>query len=250
MIKLKSEEDIKHMREGGQILRLVFDQVLAVATPGTTTNELDKKAESLIKKYGATPSFKTVKNFYWSTCMCINEQIVHTPPSKRVLSEGDILTIDLGLYYRGFHTDCATTIFLKKRAGEVIEKFLETGKKALSEAIKEVRIGNYIGHISQKINQIITGAGYFIIKELAGHGVGRKLHEDPMIPGFLDGKLEDTAKIKNGMVLAIEVIYSEGTEEFMYEQNNTWSLITADKSLSACFEKTVAFVDNKSLILT
>ena len=181
--------------------------------------------------------------------MCINEQIVHTPPADRVLQEGDILTVDLGMYYKGFHTDFANTIEI----GEVKQRnraFLGKGKKTLELAIKKVKTGTRLGEVSKTIQEGIEKAGYSIVKELTGHGIGRDLHEDPNIPGFLEGPLESTLLVKPGLVVAIEVIYARGDGEMEYETKDGWSIRTSDRSLSACFEHTIAVTDGGSIILT
>lgn len=249
-VHLKTDQEIKIMAEGGAILKKIFKEILSQVIPGITTLEIEKKVEALLKKYGVEASFKKVKNYSWATCICINEQIVHTPPSGRILKTGDLVTIDLGVYHKGYHTDSATTICLSSPIDSEKAKFLQVGKEALQKAIKKAVIGARIGDISQGINNIVTKNGYFIVHELVGHGVGRELHEEPMIPGFLDQPINKTLEIKKGMVLAIEVIYSMGTEEIAYEKDSNWSIITADSSLSACFEHTIAVLDEKPLILT
>lgn len=248
-IILKSASEINLMRQGGLILKKVFKDILREIKPGVTTLSIDKKVEKLLIKSAASPSFKKVKNYSWSTCICINEQIVHTPPSEKKFADGDLITIDIGAYYKGYHTDSATTFFLSEKPNDKIENFLSAGKNALKSAIEEVRVGNRIGHISKKIYEMINQKGYFVIKELAGHGVGRTLHEEPMIPGFLDKKIDQTLLIQNGMVLAIEVIYSMGTDQIAYEEGSKWSLVTPDSSLAACFEYTVAVINDKPTIL-
>lgn len=250
MIKLKTKNEIAVMRQGGNILKKVINKLLDKAVVGVSTISLNQKAEQLIKEYGALPSFKMVKNYQWATCFPINNQIVHTPPSKAILKAGDLLTIDIGVYYRSYHTDYAITIAVGG-ADETIEKFLKTGGETLTYAIEQVKAGNFIGNISQAINQNISKNGYFVIKELTGHGIGKNLHEDPLIPGYLNvSSVDRTPKIKNGMVLAVEVIYAVGSSQIVPEKGNNWSLTTKDGSLSACFEKTIAVVDGRPLFLT
>jgi len=227
------------MKEGGRRLKEVVRELRPQIKAGMTTAQIDKIAESLIVKKGGQPSFKKVRDYFWSTCLTVNEQIVHTPPSAKVLKTGDILTVDIGIYYKGFHTDYADTVAIGKIDVEII-KFLAKGKKTLDLAIKKLKIGNRLGQISQVIEKEITGAGYSIVKELTGHGIGRELHEDPYIPGFLDRTEKQTPTIKPGLVIAVEVIYSLGSGEMMHETENNWSIRTSDSSLSACFEHTVA----------
>lgn len=250
MINLKTEKEIEIMKESGRLLRQVVRKLLPTIRQGATTNKIDQKAENLIKKYGGEPSFKKVKGYSWSTCLPLNEEIVHSPPAGRVLKNGDILTLDIGFYYRGYHTDYATTIIIGETKNEKIKKFLDVGKKTLYKAIKQAKVGNYIGDISQTIEQEVVKNGFYVIKELAGHGIGKRLHEDPLIPCFLSDPIIKTTKIVNGMALAIEVIYSMGSTSISYKENNQWSLVTKDRSLAACFEHTIAIIENNPLILT
>lgn len=250
MINLKSPEEIKIMQLGGQKLRRVVKNLRQKIVPGVTTQAIDQEAERLIKLEGGSPSFKKVPNYYWSTCLCINNEVVHTPPSKRQLRLGDYFTIDIGMYYQGFHTDYADSFIIGEKGEKKRDHFLDVGKKTLSKAIQQVKPGNRIGKISETIAKEIYGQGYFVLKDLTGHGVGRKLHEDPFIFGYLDRPIEKTPVIKPGLVIAIEVIYSQGTEKIAYEKGNQWSIVTADGSLSACFEHTVAVLGKNSFILT
>jgi len=249
MINYKTEEEIKIMFEGGKKLRRIIDQVKNEVKEGMTTMMIEERARELIKKEKAEISFNKVDGYDFATCLPINEQIVHTRPSKRVLKEGDLLTIDMGVYYEGFHTDCAETLVVGKEEGE-IKKFLDAGRTALNLAIKKAKNGSYLGAISAVIEETIKKNGYFVIKQLTGHGIGRKLHEDPFVLGFLNQPIEKTLKIRPGLVIAIEVIYSMGTEEMVYEPGDSWSIVTKDGSLSACFEKTVAILKDKTLVLT
>lgn len=249
MIKLKTEEEMLLMVEVGRRLRKVVEQLKKEIKTGVSTVYLNKRAETLIKEQGGYPSFKRVKGYHWAICTPINEQIVHTPPSNRRLKEGDLLTIDIGLEYKGYHSDYAESFLIGDTKDKAKERFLEIGRKALTKAISQAKIENYIGDISSAIEKVITEAGYFIIKSLVGHGIGKKLHEDPFVPGFLNRPREKTPLIKKGLALAIEVIYSQGTEKMIYEDKDKWSIVTADRSLSACFENTVIIDKKGPLIL-
>ena len=249
MIKLKTKAEIETIKEGGRRLREVVKEFFPQIKAGMTTKQIDNKAEELIINMGGEPSFKKVKGYQWSTCLSVNEQIVHTPPSNRVLREGDILTVDIGMFYKGLHTDYADTLAVGK-VDEKVERFLQTGKKTLELAINKVIKGARLGEISLTIQKEIEAKGYSIVKQLTGHGVGRDLHEDPSIPGFLDRPKEKTLTIKPGLVIAIEVIYALGDGEMIHEAKEPWSIKTADNSLSACFEHTIAITDTNTLILT
>jgi len=238
------------MAEGGKKLRRIINQLVNEVRPGITTLMIEEKARKLIRKEGADISFNKVKGYHFATCLPVNEQIVHTRPSRRKLNEGDLLTIDMGVFYKGFHTDCAETMVVGKKEDGEVKKFLDTGRRALEIAISKAKNGAYLGEISLAIEQTITNGGYFIIKRLTGHGIGRNLHEDPFVLGFLDRPIDQTLKLKPGLAIAIEVIYSMGTEEMQQERNDLWSIVTKDGSLSACFEKTIAILEDKTLILT
>src|SRR3989339_266632 len=250
MVNLKTDNEIEVMAEGGRRLKLVVKDLLPLIKPGISTKEIDDKAEELIHAQGGKSSFKTVSGYSFSTCTPINEQIVHTKPSSRTLKEGDVLTLDIGMLYKGWHTDYATTKVVSGQNKDVIiNRFLKIGEETLYQAIKEAKIGNRIGEISEVIEKNITNNGYFIIKELTGHGIGKKLHEDPFVFGFVDKPIEKTLLINKGLVIAIEIIYGMGTGEMIYEKDN-WSIITKDQSVSACFEHTIAVTDQGPVILT
>ena len=250
MIDYKTEEEIKIMSEGGKKLKQILERLIKFVKPGITTLAIENEAQKLIKEEKAEVSFDKVEGYQFATCLPVNEQIVHTPPSERVLKKGDLLTIDIGLYYQGFHTDCAKTMVVGEEERGEIKRFLDTGREALKKAIEKIKVGGYLGEVSKAIETIIKKNGYFVIKKLTGHGIGKDLHEDPFVFGFLDRPVEKTLKIKPGLVLAVEVIYSMGTEEMAFEKDNDWSIVTKDGSLSSCFEKTVAVTKNGVFILT
>lgn len=249
MIILKTPEEIELMQQGGKKLRKIVQKLKSIIKEGITTNHIDQEAEKFIKEEGGESSFKRVPGYYWSTCLPVNDEIVHTPPSGRMLKEGDIVTLDIGIYYRGFHTDFADTYAIGK-IPETRQNFLAVGKKALYETIKEVKFGNRLGQVSKTIEKAITSKGYAIVRELTGHGIGRGLHEDPSVLGFLDRKVEKTTRIENGLVIAVEIIYSMGKGDMMHDQKEEWSIKTVDGSLSACFEHTIAVMNGHTTILT
>ncbi len=237
------------MQEGGKRLRNVVRKLIPWIKEGMTTNTVDKEAEKLITEQGGKPSFKRVKNYYWTTCLPINEQVVHTPPSERVLKNGDVLTIDIGMYFKGFHTDFADTIIIGA-ANQEVKHFLEVGKRTLEKAIDHVQTGVTLNTISGVIEDEINRNGYKIIKELTGHGIGRDLHEDPYVFGFRQKTKEGSIVVCEGLAIAIEIIYSKSTENIIYEKDNDWSIATGDGSLSACFEHTVAITHKGTIVLT
>lgn len=249
MVNLKSDQEIKIMAEGGRRLRSVVKELLPLIKEGVATKEIDSRAEGLIKKQGGESSFKTVPGYSWTICSPINEQIVHTSPSDRVLKNGEVLTLDIGMLYQGLHTDYAITKVVGENKDAKINKFLKIGEQTLYQAIKEAKIGNRLGHISSVIEKEITNNGYFVIKKLTGHGIGKKLHEDPYVFGFVDRPINKSLSIKKGLVIAVEIIYAMGTDKMIYEEDN-WSIITKDRSLSACFEHTVVVTSQGPIILT
>lgn len=246
MILLKTPEEIATMAEGGQILAQVLQKVLAKVTVGITTLELDKYAEDLILAAGAKPSFKMEKGYSFATCMCLNDMVVHGLPIDYQLQENDILGIDLGVFYKNFHTDGSWTIEVNNKKNI----FLETGELALKKAIEKCVAGNHVGDISKVIQNTVEETGYSCVKQLVGHGVGKDLHEDPEIPCYLRGKIENTPVLKPGMVLAVEVIYNMGKSAVVYENDDGWTIVTRDGLPSGLFEHTVVITNSVPKILT
>lgn len=258
MIDIKTLEQIKVMQEGGKILAEVLQEVLENVRPDVTELEIDALANRLIREKGAEPAFKKVKGYNHATCISTNNVVVHGIPSDRKLRIGDVVGIDCGVFYKGLYTDMSetrrvSTVNKQQKTNnkkDEIDRFLETGKRALEEAIKVAKAGNRIGHISKTIQEIVEGQGYSVVRSLIGHGVGKKLHEDPEVPGFLNKKIEKTPLLKEGMTIAVEVIYNMGGFEVSYSNNDGWTIITSDGSISGLFERTIAIIENKPLILT
>lgn len=250
MIKLKSEEEIAIMEEGGRRLREAVRKLKGHIKKGVTTKTIDQLAEKFIIDQGGEPSFKKVPGYHWTICVPINEQVVHTPPSERVLQEGDVFTLDIGMYFKGFHTDFARTWIIGKPKNEQDVFFLEVGRKAHEKALQQVGRSERIGEISEVIEKEITKHNLFIMKNLTGHGIGRDLHEDPSVPGHVDRSIKKTAKVEPGLVIAVEVIYARGTSEITYEEGDVWSIKSKDNSLTACFEDTIAVTGSNTVILT
>lgn len=257
MIDIKTPEQIKKMAEGGKILADVLREVLENVRPGVTEIELDLLADRLIREKGGEAAFKKVKGYNHATCISTNNVVVHGIPSDRKLKVGDVIGIDCGVFYKGLNTDMSETLRVSTNNkqqtisnSDEVDKFLETGKKALEEAIKVAVLGNRIGHISKTIQEIVEEQGYSVVRSLIGHGVGKNLHEDPEVPGYLDKKIEKTPLLKPGMTIAVEVIYNMGGFEVSYSNSDGWTIVTSDGSLSGLFERTIAITENKPLILT
>lgn len=250
MIHLKSPQEIETMKQAGEILRRVYSEVKQEIKPGITTNAIEARVKELIYKYGGEGSFDKVPGYRWVTCLPVNDQIVHTPPSDRVLKDGDVLTVDMGVFLRGYHTDFADTFVVGNALDEETVRFLKVGEETLKKALALVKSGNRIGQISELIQTEVEGAGYHIVKPLTGHGLGKTLHEDPLVPGFLHTPIAKTYKMQPGLTIAVEVIYGQTTGEMKHEKGGNWSIVTADGSLSGQFEHTIAITDKNSFILT
>lgn len=252
MIFLKTAKEIETMAEGGEILSSVMRKVINRVEPGMKTSEIDRIAENEILARKAKPSFKMVPGYKWATCLTLNDEVVHGIPGDKKVKKGDILGIDMGVYYGGFHTDMSRTIEINGKGQMANGKnnvFLKTGEFALKKAINEAKPGNRVGHISQVIQSTIESSGYSVVRELTGHGIGHKLHEDPMIPGFLDQEMEKTPLLKAGMVIAIEVIYNQGSPRVALCSDG-WTIKTKDDKISALFEGTVAVTASGPFVLT
>lgn len=242
----KTEKEIEIMKISGKICAKALKKVLENVKPCISCKKLDLIAESEIKSQGATPSFMTVDDYKWTICTTINEQVVHGIPQQTPLKEGDIIGIDIGALYKGYHSDLAITVPVGKVTGET-QKFLDVGKKTLKRAIEKAKVGNTIGDISQTIQEGIESGGYSIVESLTGHGVGKNLHEDPLVPGV--GRKGQGPKILKNMTLAIEVIYAKESGDVVLDKDG-WTISTKDKSLGGLFEQTVLISDNGPIVLT
>ena len=247
MIPIKSPKELEIMRKSGKITALALKKAIESARPGMSLKELDKIAEDEIKKRGGKSSFKTVPGYSWTTCLTVNDEVVHGIPRNVTLQKGDVLGIDLGAVYGGYHTDSAWSVVVGGVEDPEVKHFLEVGEKALWAAVPIAVEGNRVGDISATIQEVVEGAGFSIIRSLTGHGVGRSPHEEPEIPGF--GKAGTGPKLKEGMVLAIEVIYAKGRGE-VYEKEDGWTIATYDGSLGGLFEMSVIVGRDRPEVIT
>ena len=239
------------MQAGGKMLSDTLWEVCAAIKPGMTEIEVDALADKLIREKGGEAGFKKVEGYHHATCISTNTVVVHGIPSPYKLKEGDIIGIDCGVFYKGFHTDMSETVRVGSAKPDAIDKFLKVGKQALEAGIAEAKLGNRVGDISKAIQDIVeVGNGYSVVRSLVGHGVGEELHEDPEIPGYLQGKIEKTPLLKEGMVIAVEVIYNMGGPDLAFANNDGWTLKTKDNSLAGLFERTLAIAKDGPLILT
>lgn len=246
MVLLKTEDDLILMREGAQILGKAHAEVAKKIQPGISTAELDKIAEEYILDNGGLPSFKGYNGFKHALCISPNEQVVHGIPSDYTLENGDILSVDCGVFYKGFHTDCAYTYGVGDISTDV-QNLLKTTKESLYKGIEAAVKGKRIGDVAYAIQSHVEKRGYGIVRELVGHGVGRNLHEAPEVPNY--GKQGRGPKLKAGMVIAIEPMINLGKRNIVQESDG-WTIRTADKLPSAHFEHTVAILEEGNEILT
>lgn len=247
-IKIKTPDQIKRMQEGGKKLSLVKEEVRKEVREGKNASEIDALAEKLILKAGGRPSFKMVPGYFWTTCVNINDGIVHGIPREEIVfKKGDVVSVDLGMYYKGLHTDTSFTVGIA--ASPEVEKMLSVGEESLYSAIKRVRAGARIYDLSEAIEKVLTTGGYSPVRALVGHGIGEELHEDPQIPCFTAGRREDSPEMVPGLALAIEVMYAQGSGE-VYLKEDRWTIATHDGKISALFEETVIVTKNGSLVVT
>ena len=236
MINIKTEKELEIMREGGKIAARILNLLAQKVKPGITTKELDLIAAAEIKKSGAKASFLGHAGFPASICTSINSEVVHGIPSGRILRDGDLVGIDLGILFMGYHNDTALTVPVGK-IDYPKKELLNITQKSLAEALDIIRPGIHLGDIGHRIQKIVEGAGYSVIRDLAGHGIGRELQENPSIPNF--GRPGSGPVLKKGMVLAIEPMVSAGDWQVKILKDG-WTVVTCDGSLSAHFEHTVA----------
>jgi len=234
------------MAEGGKILAKIAGELVKRVQPGITTKELDRVAETLIFKYKGKPSFKGYEGYPKTLCVSINEELVHCPPSERKLKKGDILSLDIGMLYKGFHSDMAFTLPVGKVSLEA-QRLIRVTKKSLKRGIKKTKVGNTFGDIGNTIQRYVESQGFNVVRELCGHGIGRELHEEPRILNY--GKRDSGPKIKEGMVLCLEPMVTIGDWK-LKKTKDGFGFQTQDSSLSAHFEHTIAVTKKGPKILT
>ena len=246
MITIKSAREIELLKQAGYIVYETHQYLKPYIKPGIMTKDLDHLAEEFIRSHGATPSFKGYEGFPTALCISVNDEVVHGFPSDRKLQNGDIVSIDIGACYKGYHGDSAWTY----KVGEIskdLEYLMEHTEKALYEGIKMVKPGNRIGDIANAIEVYATKHKLGIVKELVGHGVGTNVHEDPEVPNY--GKKGTGPRLREGMVIAIEPMLTLGSPD-IYILDNDWTVVTEDSSCSAHYEHTIAITNDGIEILT
>ncbi|MBU5455735.1 type I methionyl aminopeptidase [Caproiciproducens sp. MSJ-32] len=246
MIFIKKDKEIELMRLAGRIVAETLLLIEEKVRPGITTAELDKIAEEFITKHGAKPSFKGLYGFPASLCISVNEQVVHGIPGKYVLKDGDIVSVDCGAFLNGFHGDAART-FAVGNVTEEASKLIKVTKESFFKGIEKAKVGNRLTDISHEIQKYVEAAGFSVVREFVGHGIGRSLHEDPDIPNY--GRPGKGPKLVEGMALAIEPMVNVGNYK-VRTLNDNWTVVTSDSSLSAHYENTIVVLPDGPEILT
>ncbi|MDP4161684.1 MAG: type I methionyl aminopeptidase [Bacillota bacterium] len=246
MIICKTPREIEIMREAGRIVALTHQELKKHITPGVTTKELDRIAEEFISKHDAIPSFKGYNGFRGSICASVNNELVHGIPGDRVLNEGDIISIDIGAKYKGYHGDSAWTYAVGKIDVET-QRLLDVTEESLFQGLNEAKPGERLSNISHKIQSYVEANGFSVVREYVGHGIGQDLHEEPQIPHY--GPPNKGPQLKPGMVLAIEPMVNAGTR-YVKTLADDWTVVTVDGKVCAHFEHTIAITETGFEILT
>lgn len=246
MIILKSPDEVEKIRASDVIVANILNELRGIIKPGITTIELDRYSEELALKMGAKPAFKGYRGYPFSLCTSINREVVHGMPSDRVLKAGDIISLDFGIYHEGYYGDSAITVPVGE-VSSVAQALIGTTEEALYRGIKEMRAGNRLCDISAAVQECVEAAGFSVVRDFVGHGIGRSLHEEPQIPNY--GVRGRGVKLEVGMVFAIEPMVNEGTYKVKVLDDG-WTVVTADGKLSAHFEHSVAISENGPVILS
>jgi len=246
MIHIKTPEEIAAMREGGKILAEILHELALAAKIGMRTEELNIKAEALMAKFNVAPSFKGYRGYTAVVCTSVNEEVVHAIPGKRVLNDGDIMSIDCGVIHKGFHTDAAVTVMLGNVKPEV-RAFVKTVQQSFEKGLAAIKPGAHIGDIGFAVQQWIESHGYSVVRDFIGHGVGRNLHEEPEVPNF--GKKGKGPALIPGMVIALEPIIAMGAR-FVDILQDKWTAVTRDSKPACQIEHTIAITPSGYEVLT
>lgn len=246
-VTIKSAREIDLMRESGRLLAIVHDELGKAICPGMSTLDIDKMGEKLIRSFGCVPNFLHYNGYPASICVSVNEEVVHgIPRADRILQEGDIVSLDAGLIYKGYHSDAARTYAVGKVSKEAADLITVT-KQSFFEGIKMAKAGYHLYDISNAIAAYVTSYGYGIVKDLVGHGIGTKLHEAPQIPNFAQKR--KGLRLQPGMTLAVEPMINMGTGDVVWLDDD-WTVVTADSAYSAHYENTILITDGEPEILT
>lgn len=246
-VTIKSAREIELMREAGRLLAIVHDELGKAIRPGISTKDIDELGEKLIRSYGCVPNFLNYQGYPASICVSVNNEVVHGIPRKdHILQEGDIVSLDAGLIYRGYHSDAARTYAVGKISPKA-EQLIKVTRQSFFEGIKMAKAGYHLYDISNAIDAYVTSFGYGIVRDLVGHGIGTKLHEEPQIPNFRQRRRG--LKLQPGMTLAVEPMINMGTGDVEWLDDD-WTVVTADGEYSAHYENTILITDSEPEILT
>lgn len=243
----RTKSQLELMRKSGEITAKALKAVIKAVKPGITLIELDKIAEAEIRSLGAQPSFMTVPGYHWTTCVTINHEVVHGIPRDIKLANGDLFSVDVGAVLNGWHTDAAWSVIVGNVKDEAKEKFLKAGEEAMWQGINQARAGCKIGDIGAAMQKVVEGAGYSVVRSLVGHGIGKKLHEDPEVPGF--GRPGRGIPLKKDMTIAIEAIYNQGGPDVVLDPDG-WTISSKDGTWGGLFEMTVIVGGEQAEVLT
>ena len=247
MVSTKSKKEIERMREAGKIIARVHQELGQALKPGMSTWEVDKLGERIIRDFGCIPSFKNYNGFPASICVSVNDEVVHGIPDRhRILQEGDIVSLDAGVIWKGYHSDAARTHGIGQISPQA-RKLIEVTEQCFYEGIKYAKAGNHLNDISTAIQRYAESFGYGVVRDLVGHGIGSRLHEDPEVPNFSQKKRG--VRLRPGMTLAIEPMINEGRYDVVWLDND-WTVVTDDGSLSAHYENTILITDGEPEILS
>jgi methionyl aminopeptidase len=247
MIVFKSPEEIDRMREAGRVTALAVARLMGEVRPGMTTAALDAIADDVFRSNGCTPSFKGYRGFPGSICTSVNDQVVHGIPGSRVLREGDLISLDVGAVFEGYHGDSAVTVFVGEPPSDQAEKLVRVTEESLEAGISQLRVGGRLSDVGHAVQQVVEGAGFSVVREYVGHGIGRALHEDPQIPNY--GEPGRGPVIRPGLVVAVEPMVNAGEWPTRVLADH-WTVVTADGALSAHFEHTIAVTESGPEVLT
>lgn len=246
MITVKSESELQLMREAGKLLADTLGQLAEACRPGVTTGDIDNHADAIIRGHGAIPGFLGYNGFPKSLCISVNEEVVHGIPGERVIADGDIVSLDCGLIYKGLWADSGRTVMVGNVDPEA-KRLVEVTKRSLEKGIEQAVAGNRVGDISAAVQKEVEAAGFSVVRNFVGHGIGRSMHEEPQVPNF--GVPGTGPLLRPGYALAIEPMVNQGSHEVQMLEDH-WTIITADGQLSAYFEHTVLITDNGPVVTT
>lgn len=248
-VTIKSDYEIELMREAGRILALVHQNLGKEIKPGMSTLDIDRLGEEMIRSYGCTPSFLNYCGYPASICVSVNEEVVHGIPSaKRILQEGDIVSLDAGVIYKGYHSDAARTIAVGE-ISKAAQALIDVTRKSFFEGIKKATAGNHLYDISAAIGDYAGSYGYGVVYDLVGHGIGSHLHEEPEVPNFRQKWPHKGIRLRSGMTLAVEPMINMGSPDVLWTDDE-WTVVTEDGSLSAHYENTILITEGKPEILS